>query len=319
MIIGAGVAIASAFAPSWGLTTDEQRLGFVFGAVLIVLGVAVLVYERSGPRAVSELEAWIGERLAAAALIKRQRSVRSDRWYIEQTGAWHVENVNRMGGEDEPLAPDLVDDYYRGEAARTGIAPPHGMADHEHSFERRIAWLRDTLKRLRKARRVWSWIPQSRPRSDSSADAAPTRLERLLKTQMGDVLSTAVDSAEHSRDESRGTRGVDRRIALNEYRRRGAELDAAPPDEAVAREWSDAVVRFLSEVGWPFAVVERFQNAGTGTAANRLRPRADVLGALIARSDRSAVPDESAGELRGDGDVGVEPDAGESADSEGKE
>lgn len=81
----------------------------------------------------------------------------------------------------------------------------------------------------------------------------------------------------------------DERIVLNEYRRRGAELDAAPLDEALAREWSDTVVRFLSEGGWPFADVERFQNAGTGTAANRLRPRADVLGALIARLGSSAI------------------------------
>jgi hypothetical protein len=80
--------------------------------------------------------------------------------------------------------------------------------------------------------------------------------------------------------------GSDKRIALNEYRRRGAELAAAsPPNEALAQEWSDGVVKYLIEEEWPYADVKRFQNAGTGTAADRLRPRVNVLGEFIARLD----------------------------------
>jgi hypothetical protein len=111
----------------------------------------------------------------------------------------------------------------------------------------------------------------------------------------------------------------DKRIVLNDYRRRGAELAAGPPDEARAQEWSDSVVKFLSGEGWPWADVKRFQNAGTGTAANRLRPRVDVLGALIDRLGSGAFTGESARELRKDGQIGVEPDAIKPSDSEGEE
>jgi hypothetical protein len=91
-------------------------------------------------------------------------------------------------------------------------------------------------------------------------------------------------SAEPTTQGGTGTQGIDKRIDLNEHRRRGAELTAAPPNEALAQEWSDKVVKYLKEEGWPFpGVVERFQNAGTGTAADRLRPRVDVLGEFIAR------------------------------------
>jgi hypothetical protein len=110
----------------------------------------------------------------------------------------------------------------------------------------------------------------------------------------------------------------DKRTALNEYRRRGAELDAAPSDEALAREWSDTVVNFLSEGGWPFADVQRFQNAGTGTAANRLRPRADALGALIARLGSGAIADESGSESTEDGQIGMKLDTVDPTDSEGE-
>jgi hypothetical protein len=110
----------------------------------------------------------------------------------------------------------------------------------------------------------------------------------------------------------------DKRIVLNEYRRRGAELDAAPSDEALAREWSDTVVKFLSEGGWPFADVARFQNAGTGTAANRLRPRADALGALIARLGSGAIADESGSESTEDGQIGMKLDTVDPTDSEGE-
>ena len=115
-----------------------------------------------------------------------------------------------------------------------------------------------------------------------------------------------------------GTQGIDKRIALNEYRRRGAELAAAPPDEAVARDWSDTVVKFLCQGGWPFADVERFQNAGTGTAADRLRPRVDVLGALIARLDSSALAREPTGELGEDRQISVKLDTPDPANTEGE-
>jgi hypothetical protein len=46
IIIGAGVAIASAFASSWGLSVHQQRVAFGFGVLLVLVGVALLVYKR---------------------------------------------------------------------------------------------------------------------------------------------------------------------------------------------------------------------------------------------------------------------------------
>jgi hypothetical protein len=51
IFIGAGVAIASAFASSLGLTLTEQRIAFACGVLLVVVGIVLLIRkhsERSG-------------------------------------------------------------------------------------------------------------------------------------------------------------------------------------------------------------------------------------------------------------------------------
>jgi hypothetical protein len=46
ILIGAGVAIASAFASSLGLSVNEQRIAFGFGVLLVLAGIIFLIFER---------------------------------------------------------------------------------------------------------------------------------------------------------------------------------------------------------------------------------------------------------------------------------
>jgi hypothetical protein len=119
-------------------------------------------------QAVVPFEAWLQQRIDAAALIRRERRVHDDTWFIGATGDWDTTNVTEMGLGDQPLAPDLVDSYRRRDPETNvpGIPPPYGVAEHERQFEQGVAWLRDTLDGLQGKRRfrrlAAAWLARRR-------------------------------------------------------------------------------------------------------------------------------------------------------------
>ena len=158
-ILGAGVTLTSTFAASLGLSVQQQRIGFVLGAVLMLAGIFLLFsghWHRRGRRAESspmtELEKWLQSRIVRAEELERQRPVRGDDWYIAEMGKWDFENVQRMHDGDDPLAPDLVLSYREDPRSghTDGIYPPHDMPEHERYYRQRLAWIRNTLDRLGK-------------------------------------------------------------------------------------------------------------------------------------------------------------------------
>ena len=176
-----------------------------------------------------------------------------------------------------------------------------------------------TINRTPKTARTPVQVTFEARREDTN-EWLPPIIKRYTVVPDGDAITLIEDdsplggsgqlpplSSEQSSDRSR-----DLRIRLNDHRRHGAEyVKANPPDEALARGWSDEVVRFLYDEGWSSDDVGQFQNAGLGTAADRLQPRVDVLGRFVARLDR-----EIAGGPTEDRQVRMEPNAVEPADAE---
>jgi hypothetical protein len=87
------------------------------------------------------LEPWLGDRIAAHADLVRERAVRGDAWFFQALGQWDVRNTYEL---ETKVAPDLVDGYYRGDGT-PGYVPGH----EEAYYDRQLAWLTDTLRKLR--------------------------------------------------------------------------------------------------------------------------------------------------------------------------
>jgi hypothetical protein len=108
------------------------------------------------------LERWLHGRIEIAETAARERVVRGDREYLEQMGKWDTENVSELGGlnpetltldRSAAIAMSLVDEYRADprdpDKRADGIEPPHTVALQEAYFERRVEWLRKTLRALR--------------------------------------------------------------------------------------------------------------------------------------------------------------------------
>ena len=143
---------------------DLGDLAGMFRAMARRLGCDVSEPERSRT-ATSQLETWLGDRIAAAEVVAQQRAVRGDGWYFEAMSKWDVENVRRMHAGPDPLAPDQVNGYR--EDPRTGRAdglrvplddgghPKRGVpietTEQDRYYAQRLAWMRQTVLALQNA------------------------------------------------------------------------------------------------------------------------------------------------------------------------
>ena len=101
----------------------------------------------SATPAPSRLESWLQGRIQAAAEIARQRVPRGEDWYRKQMGEWDVDNCMEMHEGEDPVAPELVDNYRR--SPTTGLVdgpgPPHDAAEYDRYYGERLAWCRNAL------------------------------------------------------------------------------------------------------------------------------------------------------------------------------
>lgn len=117
---------------------------------------------RSMPKAkMTPLERWLEGRVEEHAVIARERAVRGDLAYLNRMGEWDTQNVNELAGIDPhslkvdtstAVAPELADSYRadpRNPQQVDGIEPPHTVEIQDAYFERRLDWLKGTLRRLR--------------------------------------------------------------------------------------------------------------------------------------------------------------------------
>lgn len=110
-------------------------------------------------------EQWLRGRVDEYGAITRDGKARSGSEYLEQIGAWDIQNVSELAGFDiESLtfdrsaatAQDLVDSY-RADPRKPewvdGVEPPHGIEQYEAYAKRRLGWLEGTLHKIRGGRR----------------------------------------------------------------------------------------------------------------------------------------------------------------------
>lgn len=143
----------------------------------------------STPAPSSRLEAWIEERLQAYQLLARERPVQGDSWYFTKMGEWELATVQEMALDENPVAPQLVDEFrrYRQPQGIPGIEPPHGVPEYDEYYGRRIGWLELTLSALRSGDRQVVQVGTSN--EIRQPPIGPEHLERLRN------LLTAVDLA----------------------------------------------------------------------------------------------------------------------------
>jgi hypothetical protein len=149
---------------SWGVVVAASHPRLPWWP-LVPLGIATAVglgvlFGRVGVgRPPDALEAWLGERIEAQARLAYERPVQGDPWYFEQMSRWDVENADpRVPADQQMLSPQLEAEYraYKRDPSAgrfDGVAPPHGTAEYDAYFARRVGWLNLTRKRLRRRRR----------------------------------------------------------------------------------------------------------------------------------------------------------------------
>lgn len=86
------------------------------------------------------LQPWIEDRLATHAKLVRERGARGDEWFFEALAKWDVRNTHELLTR---VAPDLVDDYYRG---TTG--PGFVLGEEATYYERQLRWLQTRLDQV---------------------------------------------------------------------------------------------------------------------------------------------------------------------------
>lgn len=194
------------------------------------------------------LEQWIEGRLSAQRVLARQRGVRGDNWYFGQMRDWDATNAFDMAMRG--VAPELADEYRadsRNPRHVDGVEPPHLVAQHDAYFERRLAWLRDTLRRLRDGE-------QSSPQQTGAYDKLVKRLaDKNLEAEV--AAKTAADRVLANRLADLYTKGekllptgivlaVERaQAATSQIRSKG---DDAKRERSV-RSWADAVRNALTD------------------------------------------------------------------------
>jgi hypothetical protein len=97
--------------------------------------------DRPEPGEEMPLEPWLEDRIEAHAELARQRAVRGDAWFFQALGKWDVRNTYEL---QTKVAPDLVDDYYRGDGV-----PGYVPGEEEAYYDRQLDWLKATRRRLR--------------------------------------------------------------------------------------------------------------------------------------------------------------------------
>jgi hypothetical protein len=161
---GAVFSVSLPFAITFWIVKGTQPSGhavlWVLYGILIASGfiwlMTTFLLRRHSARekeSLTPLEQWLQERVRAARTIERQRPVRGDKWYLRRMEQWDTKNAwELMLGPSR--APELVDSYRAEDTSRPdqvdGVGPPHGLREHERYYRRRLDWLEQTFKRLRK-------------------------------------------------------------------------------------------------------------------------------------------------------------------------
>ncbi len=172
---GYGLTVLHTDHPPWQDIWVDVAVGMLLLAAGLVIPSLLLRRPAPPPAPLTPLETWLQARIDAAEEIKRQRPTRGEAWYRSSMGEWDVENCNQLYEGDEPVAPDLLDNYRC--SPKTGLVdgpgPPHDTAEYDRYYGERLSWCRHAFRASRDG------MPIKAPLENAVPDAHRDELQEI--------------------------------------------------------------------------------------------------------------------------------------------